>query len=403
VFNKKVLAASVAVMVNVAASAGDFDPDSMRVGVFDFTPTVDVSESYNDNLYKQESGAKSSSITRIAPKFVLETQNGDDIYRINYGLESGLYSAGSDDNYLDQNISALALFQLGRSHKLDLNADYFIGHDDRGSGYTQESGAQLNIDEPDEWTRSDVGATYTFGAEQAKGNIEVAYNHGTKKYTNHHSVADGNADERDYKTNQLDTTFYLRQSPRSQVFLELSAMKYDYDKSDLDSDQDAALLGVKWQATASTTGIAKLGYLSKDYDASQYDDFSGSSWLAQIQWQPLAYSTFDFYTSRVPQESSGSSSYIDNQKYVVDWTHSWTPLLNTVVHVGKTKSSYKGTSAFEGIDRDDDIDTYGVGAFYSVVRQLTVGIDYQYEQRDSNQDGLSYDRNIVAVNVKLGL
>ena len=51
----------------------------------------------------------------------------------------------------------------------------------------------------------------------------------------------------------------------------------------LDSEEWRLYTGATWDATAKTTGSVRVGYLTKDFTASDYQDYSSIGWEANLQ------------------------------------------------------------------------------------------------------------------------
>jgi hypothetical protein len=55
---------------------------------------------------------------------------------------------------------------------------------------------------------------------------------------------------------------------------------YDSALSTEDNTERRYYLGYTWDATAATTGVVKIGRMTKDFDAAGRAGYSGSSWEA---------------------------------------------------------------------------------------------------------------------------
>src|SRR5262249_47562298 len=107
-----------------------------------------------------------------------------------------------------------------------------------------------------------------------------------------------------------------------------------------------------------------------------------------VTWAPRTYSTFDFYTSRQSNESTGLGDFILTDIYGATWNHAWSSYVNTAVIVKGTKDDY------QGFDRNDKTATLGLKIGYKFRRWLTLGAEYNHTHRNSNLDSFDYDRNI---------
>ena len=146
--------------------------------------------------------------------------------------------------------------------------------------------------------------------------------------------------------------------------------------------------GVSWEATAATSGTLKVGRLKREFDSSLVPSSTATSWEGMITWAPLTYSTFDFYTSRQTNESTGLGNFILSEVSGVTWNHAWSSVLNSAVILRYQKDDY------QGFNRTDDTKTLGFKVGYRFRRWLTLGAEYYYNQRNSNQNIFEYDKNL---------
>jgi hypothetical protein len=153
--------------------------------------------------------------------------------------------------------------------------------------------------------------------------------------------------------------------------------------------------GLKWEATAATTGMIRLGYLQKNFDSSAIKDYSSFAWDAGIRWSPLTYSVFDFITSKRTQESTGVGSAIASSNYGVTWNHAWSSRLRTQALASYRKDDFIDSSP----DRLDKTAAFGAKVSYDFRRWLIFGAEYTHTDRNSNQTIYDYKRNLYLLTV----
>lgn len=221
-----------------------------------------------------------------------------------------------------------------------------------------------------------IGGVYRYGAEGAKGNLEVEGSYLDHTYDNLGNLNDG----RERENLLLDTTFFYRVAPKTRAIVEVRLEDIDYKlaTSDLDNTEVKYLAGVTWDATAKTSGSAKFGYHEKDYDRASRDDQDGASWEVSVRWSPLTYSTFDLTTSQEYEEASGTEDGIDTETYSVNWNHSWNDRFSTQAMLKRVDEDYIG------ITRQDETNTAMIGFNYELQRWLSANFAYTYTDKESN-------------------
>jgi hypothetical protein len=249
---------------------------------------------------------------------------------------------------------------------------------------------------PDQYNNYGMDGVLRYGAPGAQGRIEVDAGYFQRRYTNNHDTTD--VSNRD--TWQAGGTFYWRVMPRTDVLIQARHINYNYtDDSNpgptQSSGENRYYLGLKWEATAKTTGLLKVGYMTKNFDSSDRKDYSGSSWEAGVRWSPLTYSVFDLTTSRITQESTGVGSAILTNNYGLAWNHAWNSRLRTQAVARYSRDDFLDSAPH----RLDKVATFGAGVNYDFRRWLLLGANYTYTDRNSNQGIYDYKRNLFMLTV----
>lgn len=369
-----------------SASAFSIEPASVDVNGIDVIPTLTVQLGHNDNIFSTESNEVSSAITVINPKVQLIAENANDAYRVTYDLKAGTFHDSRADDYVDHTLTGEAILELNSRNRLDLTAGIAKIHEDRGSN-NAATGAK-----PARYTDLSLSGVYRYGAEGAKGNLEVGASYVDHTYDNLGSLNAG----RERENLKLDTTFYYRVAPKTRALFEIRAEDIDYklNSSDLDNTEMKYLAGVTWDATAKTSGSAKLGYQSKEYDSATREDQDGASWEVSVRWSPLTYSTFDLATSQEYEEASGNEDGIDTETYSVNWNHSWNNRFSTQAMLSRMDEDYIG------LNRKDETNTLMFGFNYELQRWLSANFAYTHTDKDSDLAGESETKNLFMLTLQ---
>ena len=353
---------------------------SMQVGdspLF-FGPYIGLAAGHDDNLFLSNTDQKSSTLYVTSPGFKLDARSPNSVLQFNYQGQIGRYVESRDDDYVDHTARAQADMAFGGRTFLRLGYDYIRSHDPRGSTDRAIS------TRPDKYVLYAPSATFAFGAPGAQGRVEVYYADGHKRYINNSATTA--AAERD--TTEYGGALYWRVMPKTYLLAEVRQTDISYELSNPFSGYERRYYGgVSWEATAATTGTLKVGQLRRNFD-SNLPSASATSWEGLVTWAPRTYSSFDFYTSRQTSESTGLGSFILSEVTGVTWNHAWSSALNTAVLARYQKDEY------QGFDRTDNTKTLGFKVGYRFRRWLVFGAEYNYNQRDSNQNVFEYDKNL---------
>lgn len=393
--NKTLLA--LAISSAVCANAWALDPAAVKLGDgIAFTPTLKLSENYDDNFRAVETNEKSSWVTTIAPTLMLGAQGAKTGYSLSYTANHEIYHSSQKDTNTDHLLGADANFEFDARNRLRLNADY--RKIEETSSDSRDAFGQLI--QNDKYNTRSVGAGYTYGADSATGQIKLGANYNELRYDNTALNPNGsvlNADkERD--ATALSAAFLYRVGPKTRALIEGRHTDYEYvSNTQLDSTNVAVLVGAVWEATALTTGSVKIGRERKDFDSSGKDDRSGGMWEVGVKWEPLTYSSFSLNTRRALDEGSDNASAIRSVSTTLAWHHGWSERVSS--EVSYTRSDQK----YLEVARDDTLDTVGIGLTYKMRRWLDVGIGYKYSENDSTRVGKSYERNVYGITLNASL
>lgn len=359
------------------------------VGPLNVYPGLDLAQGYDDNLFWTHKNTKSSAFTVVAPYVRAEALKGPDKYDATLRVANGRFWDSSNDNFLDYSAIGNADIVFDGRTGLKLRAEFRHGHDPRGS--TDRAFTKT----PDEWNNYGIDGIFRYGAPGAQGRIEIDAAAFARRYTNHHDTTDNS----NRNTWQAGGTFFWRVMPRTEVLA--GAQHRDFHYTDYSppptqsSTENYFYGGLKWEATAATTGMVRLGYLQKDFNNQFRKDYSSFAWDAGIRWSPLTYSVFDFVTSKNTQESTGVGDAIASSNYAVTWNHAWNSRFRTQALGGFRKDKFIDSVPY----RRDDTSTFGARAYYDFRRWLIFGAEYTHTNRDSTIDIDKYKRNLFLLTV----
>jgi len=394
--NKQVKESLLALaIVSASSSVLAIEPAPVELGGFQMIPTLNISTGYDDNPFSETNGNPDDSfVTTITPNLQFLAQQGESIYSLDVGVTRGIFHDSTDDNYTDFTLNASSHLVFDSKNSVDLTAGYFDGHEDRGSGATQ--GISDFISGPTEFDDTTFGAKYTYGSQSSQGRIELSADYLSKSF-------DDNAPEivllnqnRERKDISVAAKFFYAISSDTDITAEVKSTDIEYETGVRDNDEIEYFIGLEWQATAKTSGYAKIGAGDKDFDAGG-DSGTEVSWDVGVTWEPRSYSTVDIYTSREEEETSSTGNFIDTTVYGVTWNHGWTEQISTNLGYNFRNEEYVGSL------QDDDTDNFVAGIKYAFDRWLDIGLTYDYSDKSSSINTLEYDRSKVILSFDVSL
>lgn len=397
---KKIIAkkSSVAMIVSVLSSAAyAVEPAGINLdnGIL-VTPLVSTGYKYDNNIFSQSSDTKSSGIFTVVPSVNLLLEDGINSYSVDLAVSSGTYLSSSDDNYLNTNLGFGVHLEPSSQNRFDITGEANWLSEPRGTGITEGLGD--SVSEPLTYAEQKFGAVYEYGALSTAARVDFGVDYYNKGYTNFTDVTKF----RDYDSIKLASTLYYSTGASTDVLFEISRDAIGYDEiitkeTNRSSTDYRALVGVKWEATALTSGEVKLGYQEKDFDSAARSNFTGLSWDASVTWQPLTYSTIDFTTSRAARDPNVVGDYIKESLYSVSWQHNWSEKVSTQLLTSYTDEVYSG------VTRSDDTTILSASVNYALLRWLDVSAFAEFTDKNSTESNIFFDKSVVGVNFVIAM
>jgi polysaccharide biosynthesis protein VpsM len=375
---------------NFATAAELLDGQGFDIAGGKLSPELTVKEFHDDNLTNAAAGEIDTFGTYIAPHLTYELKNNKNRYTLDYLFEAATHYSSHNDDYIDQTVQAGYEYTPTSRISTGIDFEYYNGHDDRGTGAAEGTGAVQSSFDRYHHYRIDGNAAY--GAESAKAQFELDLGHVEKDYDNNFAATSVRDREDHYGSARL----YYRVMPKTRAVLEGRVTEYKYERdaagtASLDSTTSRALAGVTWESTYKTTGTAQIGYIQKNFDSGARADGEEITWELGVEWKPKSYITFNLDTSRDFVETNGAGNFTQEDKVTASYAHEWSSKITTLVDMNYQENTFDQDTT----GRSDDLFSAGVSVDYEMRRWLKFGAGYSYDERDSTISSFDYERNIV--------
>lgn len=331
----------------------------------------------------------SSDFFRVRPTLTAESRYRADVYQLSYKGDYVRYPSYDPNSVMQNDLIFGAVNSFTTRSSLAWGASAGDHYDPVGS-----TDRNQNSSEADHYRSWAANATYRYGADDAKGRIEVDGGYGSKRYQNNRAFTQS----ADVNNVNLASRFYYRVAPKTRAVAELRRTTYDYvtDISQLENTDYRLYAGAIWDATSAISGTVKLGQQFKDYKHDDVNpDYKGFSWEGAVRWKPLTYSSFDLLSGRSANDPSGAGSGVPvTRNATLAWNHDWTSFVHTRVSAGRQYVRYSVSG------RKDIQDSVSASLMYDMRRWLGIGVEYAWSRRDSNVDSNDYTRNVAALKLE---
>ena len=352
-------------------------------------PSVAVGVGFNDNVTLVPVNKIGSSFVSVSPNLLASLNYKGDRYTAQASVDQVMYPSNSADNTMASTFKVAGDKYFTTRARGGWSAELTTG--------TASRDANTPTSEPDRWHATGLNGTFAYGADGAKGRLEADIGTNSKTYDNNRAKTS----LLDQTTNNVAGRVFARVGTRTLALAEISNATTNYASglSTNNSTERKYYAGLTWEATAATTGIVKIGTMTKDFDNGK-SGFSGTSWDATVRWLPRTYSTFELQTSRTTGETSDAAaySYALNTATNLNWNHTWSSTVSTNASVGVSNAAYPG-SAKASVSTN----SFSVGASYAFRRWLSLGVDFTNTDATSANPLSEYTKNVTMFTLNASL
>jgi hypothetical protein len=369
-----------------------YDAVGVHAGGFTVFPSATVSEKYDDNIYATDTNTTDDFITALGAAVDVNSNWSRHALNFTSGVTQYIYADNSDENRLDWNVGVDGRLDVTRDTQVAANMSYSQLHEDRGDPNSPAAAV-----EPTEYTLFDAGGSVS----QHFNRLLVKVNGGYSNYNYDDVLSTAGTvidqDDRDRVEYVEGLRLGYDVSPDTNVYVEGTLNQRNYDTSPLptnrDSDGYSVVAGSEFRLSNLAQGSIYGGYQSQSYDDSAlYPSVDGLRYGADVEWYATALTTVTFTAdSSIQETTTGGASGFLSQSVGVRVDHE---LLRNVLlngSLGYTDDDYTG------ISRTDDTVRAGLGLKYLLNRNLSLGLGYDYTDKDSDAAGNDYTRNVVGV------
>lgn len=376
----------------------EYDPRGVRAGGFQLFPSLTVSEQFDDNVFRSSSNRDADLITEVSPEASLVSNWNNHRLDFSAGADIGFYAFNPDENYQDYFAGFDGQLDVRRNSHFFGGATYSHLHESRGS--PDDAGGE----EPSEFdlVETNVGYFHRFNRLSISPEVEFS------RY-DFHDVArniggvrgEVNNDDRDRNEVSAGARVGYQFMPDYEAFVagSYNVVRYDTAVDDLgfnrDSDGYEVVGGLSLDLTGLLFANVFAGYRSQTPDDPRLGGVSGPTFGGDLIWNPTGLTTVTAGIERTVGESTlGGASGFFATIYRARVDHE---LLRNVLL--NARASYEDDKFF-GNGRDDDIISAGAGVRYLMNRNVHLGLNYNYQVRNSNAPGSDFVNNRVILSVR---
>lgn len=376
----------------------ELDALGVRSGGFTIFPSVEVSQTYNDNIFATQNATVDDFITTVTPTVAVSSDWNQHYLGFNGSADIVRYWSNTAEEHEKVRLSVDGRLDIRRDTTATARAGYERDSEERGSvndvnGITPTTLDVRTVDVgiANKWNRVSLSAD---GGFENRDFDDVATSTG----------ATINNDDRDRSQYSLDVRAGYEIQQAYEAFLQVILTSVDYDAAvddagvNRDSEGYELRAGARVDLTGLLFGDVFVGYLNRDYDGATLASVDAFVAGLDLTWNVTPLTTIKGGVTRTVNETtlaSASGTLRTEVKTSVDHE-----LLRNLILSGRFSFS---TEEFEGVSREDDYMKFGAGAKYLLNRYFSIVLDYDYSERDSNVVGSDNEINKVLLKIRAQL
>ncbi|PWR21535.1 outer membrane beta-barrel protein [Zavarzinia compransoris] len=374
------------------AQEGGLGPTGVHVGAFLFEPSVTLSEVYDDNIFATDGGQEDDFITSIEPALEISSLWSRHALNFKTGIASSFYAHNSSENHTNFFATLEGKLDITRLSNFSAKINYQKLIEAR-----TDTNANPNAAEATEYQRYDAGLLFTqqFNRFTLKIGGAATYFDYDDTETRSGTPIDNDARDRTDVAGTLDLGYEF--SPGYSAFVRQTVDWRKYERS-VASGRDSAGyttdFGVRLEVTRIIAAEVFGGYMVRNYDS--FEDQSGFSFGANLIYDVAEGTRIQLNAGRDFQETTaiGASGYLVSTLFA-KVEHE--VLRDQVI---RAQVSYTNND-YSGIDRKEDIYGGGFGYMWYFGQRISLGVNYDYQTRDSSVVDSDYARNKISLDVTL--
>ena len=367
--------------------------EAAALGEFEYSPNASLSYEYNDNIYATDTGEVSDTILRASVGGAMTSRWKQHAFEAGASVNAAYFNDYSSENTTDYQVHTSGRYDFNKSSNFFGGVSYSRLHEARGSIEA------VSGDEPTIYYKGQANAGIKLGTD--KVSLTLAGNANNLDYRN--TPASGGElfnDDRDRNEFALGARLNYALASKHYLFAQLRTDVRDYklrfDEAGYERSSTGYRAGVGYGVDLGTRLKAEfmLGYLTQNYDDAAFNDVNAFDYKGSLNWYVSKDSHLQLELSHLLEETTlpGSPGYLYRQ-FSMQWRQRHSASI-----FAKYAFSY-GQADYQQSAINDDYYDASIGIAYVVHKGILAGVDLRHLQRDSNQVGDDFARNVLSVSL----
>jgi len=367
-------------------SRPEYDAKGIDLGGFRLYPRAAVTESYDDNIFADESDTESDFITTTAAALQAESEWSRHRLSMVGQIRHQKFLENGDQDRTEYFVRPDLTLDLPQRSQANFSAEY--------------SRQTLGRDDPEDTGEEDPTEFNRFASSgEVIGRLNRTF-FGLNGQVRRDDFIDSDDSDRDNTEYRVGLPLGYEVSAKTDVVLEPFFRLRDFDELDsTGADRDAraagATIGIDTELTRLVHVNFDIGFIANDFEDPQFDDEVDLIFGGEVVWYATGLTTMKARAARQDISTSrpGSSSKT-RTNFDLELQHE---LMRNVLVGAEARFI---NDDFRNIDRNDLRGIAGLNAEYLINNYASLVANYRYEQRWSDAQGADFNRNIVTLGLR---
>lgn len=371
-------------------------PDGVRMGNFMIYPSVSETAVFDSNIYGAADNPTADWRFITAPELTIQSELPRHAFDLNVFGRFMNFAEETDQNYGSFGASARGALHVDHAHTLSMSVGARRDHEERSAITASQAAAEpVAVDQ----FRASVGLTRDAG--RLYGTVAAS----AEKLDFHSVPAIGGGqlsqDYRDQEIYAAQLRAGYRISPGFDVVAKVRGLRqYNEPEAPGLGNRDSTGYDVSAGLAFETDPLLRWrvlgGYGVRNFDRADLENIATSLLEAQVEWLATHRLTVTAVASRkiddeLGAEDNGRIETKGNLSADYEIRHD----LFASVKAGFSRAEFTGST------REDDVFAAGISLDYYYTKNVQLTLGYDYETRNSNEDGFDMDRHQVRLGGKL--
>lgn len=367
----------------------DYDAVPTQLGSFELFPTLELGETYDDNIFAAKNDKRDDAVGNFRPIVSLFSNwNRHALSMTTFG-DINYFSEHPDENYNAAVVDMDGRYDFANQIWAAGRAGYQHLSESRNS--PNDQGGRV----PTTFNTTTAGATFFHGTGSLHANAD--YDFRRFRYNDTEALGGGTIDQtgRDHDEHVMGGMLKYAANGNVQPYVRGAYNVRDYDTNTThDSTGWESVLGV----TMDFGGITSLdlfgGWMTQYYDKfGTKETISSPKIGGRLDWNVTGKTSVVLEADRTIEETilTGFNSFYSTGGSVTV-THELVRNILAEVNYGYTRYDFNGVAK-----RHDNDQTAGLGFRYLINRSLYTDLNYNFSTADSSDDTSDYSRNMVTL------